>query len=105
MRTGSLTQIVDVYRMVDKQSETGAMTKEKMHLIRLRCMLLRQQSSFGIEANEEEDKVRLVFETWMDERVQDTDTILWCNQEFRITLLEYNYQKRTMRMHATKINK
>ena len=105
MRTGSLTQIVDVYRMVDKQSETGAMTKEKMLLYRLRCVLLRQQSSFGIDAYEEEDKIRLVFETWLNDKIFDTDTLLWCNQEFKITLLEYNYPKRTMKIHATKINK
>lgn len=105
MRTGSLTQIVDIYRMYDKQSETGAMTKEKLLVVRLRCALLRQQSSFVIEAAEEDDKVRLVFETWMDKKVQDSDTLIWCNQEFKITLLEYDYPKRTMKIHATKINK
>ena len=81
MRTGSLTQIVDIYRMTDRQSETGAFTKEKLIFARIRCALLRQQSSFGINANEEEDVVRLVFETWLDERIQDTDTLFWCNQE------------------------
>ena len=105
MRTGSMTQIVYVYRMIDRQSETGAMTKEKLLVESLRCVLLKQQSSFGIEANEEEDKIRLVFETWLDMKIKDTDTLLWCNQEFRITLLEYDYQRRSMKIHCTKINK
>lgn len=105
MRAGLLTQIVDIYRMYDKQSETGAMTKEKLLVERLRCALLRQQSSFAIEAAEEDDKVRLVFETWLNNKVQDSDTLLWCNQEFKITLLEYDYPKRTMKIHVTKINK
>lgn len=105
MRAGLLTQIVDIYRMYDKQSETGAMTKEKLLVERLRCALLRQQSSFAIEAAEEDDKVRRVFETWLNKKVQDSDTLLWCNQEFKITLLEYDYPKRTMKIHATKINK
>lgn len=105
MRIGSLTQIVDVYRMYEKQSETGAMTKEKLLLMRLRCALLKQQSSFVVEAAEEDDKVRLVFETWLNEKIADTDTLLWSNQEFKITLLEYNYPSRTMKIHATKINK
>lgn len=105
MRAGNLTQIVDVYRMYDKQSETGAMTKEKLLLVRLRCALLRQQSAFVIEAAEEEDKARVVFETWLNTKILDSDTLLWSNQEFKITLLEYNYPKRTMRIHATKINK
>jgi len=105
MRAGNLTQIVDVYRMYDKQSETGAMTKEKLLLVRLRCALLRQQSSFVVEAAEEDDKARLVFETWLNTKILDSDTLLWSNQEFKITLLEYNYPSRTMKIHATKINK
>ena len=105
MRAGSLTHIVDIYRLYDKQSETGAMTKEKLLLVRLRCVLLRQQSSFVIEAGEEDDKVRLVFETWLNDKVHDSDTLLWCSQEFKITLLEYDYPKRTMKIHCTKINK
>ena len=91
--------------MVDRQSETGALTKEKMLVAELRCALLRQQSAFVIEGKEEDDKVRLVFETWLNERIFDTDTLFWCNQEFKITLLEYDYPKRTMKIHATKINK
>ncbi len=105
MRSGSLNQVVQIYRMVDRQSESGAMTKEKMLLIYLRCALLRSQSSFAIEANQEDDKVRLVFETWLNEEVKDTDTLFWSNQEFNITLLEYNYPNRTMRIHVTKITK
>lgn len=105
MRAGNLTQIVDVYRMYDKQSETGAMTKEKLLLVRLRCALLRQQSAFVVEAAEEEDRARVVFETWLNTKIMDTDTLIWSNQEFKITLLEYNYPKRSMRIHATKINK
>lgn len=105
MRAGSLTQFVAVYRMYDKQSETGAMTKEKLLVTELRCNLLRQQSAFVVEAAEEDDKVRLVFETWLNDKVLDSDTLLWCNQEFKITLLEYNYPSRTMRIHCTKINK
>ena len=105
MRAGNLTQIVDVYRMYDKQSETGAMTKEKLFLVRLRCALLRQQSAFVVEAAEEEDRARVVFETWLNTKIMDTDTLIWSNQEFKITLLEYNYPKRSMRIHATKINK
>lgn len=105
MRAGNLTQIVDVYRMYDKQSETGAMTKEKLLLVRLRCALLRQQSAFVVEAAEEEDRARVVFETWLNTKILDSDTLLWSNQEFKITLLEYNYPNRTMRIHATKINK
>ena len=105
MRAGSLIHIVDVYRMIDKQSETGALTKEKMFVVRLRCALLRQQSSFSVEANEEDDRVRLVFETWLDDKILDSDTLLWCNQEFKITLLEYDHHRRSMKIHATKINK
>lgn len=105
MRAGNLTQIVDVYRMYDKQSETGAMTKEKLLLVRLRCALVRQQSAFVVEAAEEEDRARVVFETWLNTKIMDTDTLIWSNQEFKITLLEYNYPKRSMRIHATKINK
>jgi hypothetical protein len=105
MRAGNLTQIVDVYRMYDKQSETGAMTKEKLLLARLRCALVRQQSAFVVEAAEEEDRARVVFETWLNTKIMDTDTLIWSNQEFKITLLEYNYPKRSMRIHATKINK
>ena len=91
--------------MVDKQSASGAMTKEKVLIEELRCALLRQQSSFGIEANQEDDKVRLVFETWLNLAVSDNDTAMWCNQEFKITLLEYNFPKMTMRIHCTKITK
>ena len=105
MRAGSLQHQVEIYRMMERQSETGAMTKEKLLLLTLRCALLKQQSTFVVEANEEEDKVRLVFETWMNEQIRDTDTLVWCKQEFKITLLEYNYPNRTMRIHVTKINK
>lgn len=105
MRSGSLTHIVGVYRMVDKQSASGALTKEKMLVATIRCALLRSQSSFSIEAKQEDDRVRLVFETWLDERIHDTDTVIWSNQEFRITLLEYNYPTKSMRIHVTKITK
>lgn len=105
MRAGNLTQIVDIYRMVERQATSGAITKEKLLVTRLRCALLRQQSQFVVEAAEEDDKVRLVFETWLNTILRDTDTLIWSDQEFKITLLEYNYPNRTMRIHATKINK
>lgn len=105
MRSGSLTHIVSVYRMVEKQSASGALTKEKLLVANLRCALLRSQASFTVEANQEDDRVRLVFETWLDKTILDTDTVIWSNQEFKITLLEYNDQNRTMRIHVIKITK
>lgn len=105
MRTGLLNQFLYVYRMVDKQSDSGAMTKEKLLLCTLRAMITRQKGFFSEENHEEGDVVRLTFETWLNESIKDTDTVMWCNQEFKIYLIEYNYPNRTMKLNLQKINK
>ena len=106
MRVGLLSQFLDIYRMVDRQSDSGAMTKEKMLLCTLRCSLQKQKGFFSRESSVEEmDVVRLTFETWLNETVRDTDTAIWCNQEFKIYLIEYDYPKRTMKLYLQKINK
>ena len=87
MRAGLLTNQLYVYRMVDKQSESGALTKEKMLVAELRAAITKTKGFFSEENHEENDIVRITFETWMDLRINDSDTVVWCNQEFRIYLI------------------
>jgi len=105
MRSGLLTQVLDVYRLYDKQSASGAMTKEKLLVTSLRAAITKQKGFFSAENHEENDVVRIAFETWLDKRILDTDTVIWCNQEFKIYLIEYNYPSRTMKLNLQKINK
>lgn len=105
MRAGLLQQVLEVYRMVDRQSASGALTKEKMLVTTLRAAITKQKGFFSAEAREENDVVRIAFETWLDKRILDSDTIIWCNQEFKIYLIEYNYPNRTMKLNVQKINK
>lgn len=105
MRAGQLTNLLYVYRMVDKQSDSGALTKEKMLVKELRAAITKQKGFFSAENHEENDVVRITFETWMDFDINDSDTVLWCNQEFKIYLIEYNFPKRTMKLNLQKINK
>lgn len=103
MRAGQLSHIVDVFRYVEKQSKTGATGREKVRVARLRCALVRQVGYFTVAAYEEDDRANIVFQTWLDTSIKDSDTLFWSNQEFKITLLEYD--TRTMKIHCTKINK
>jgi hypothetical protein len=105
MRIGTLTQQLAVYRMVEKQSSSGAMTREKLLVTTLRAAITKQKGFFSAENHEENDVVRIAFETWLDKRILDTDTVIWCNQEFKIYLIEYNYLNRTMKLNLQKINK
>jgi hypothetical protein len=105
MRSGLLTNQLEVYRMVDRQSASGALTKEKMLVATIRAAITKQKGFFSAEAHEENDVVRIAFETWLDKRILDSDTIIWCNQEFKIYLIEYNYPNRTMKLNVQKINK
>lgn len=105
MRAGTLTQQLAVYRMVEKQSSSGAMTKEKVLVTTLRAAITKQKGFFSAENHEENDVVRIAFETWLDRRIHDSDTVIWCDQEFKIYLIEYNYPNRTMKLNLQKINK
>ena len=105
MRIGNLTQQLAVYRMVDKQSSSGAMTKEKLLIATIRAAITKQKGFFSAEDYEEKDVVRITFETWMDKRILDSDTVIWCDQEFKIYLIEYNYPNRTMKLNLQKIIK
>lgn len=105
MRIGNLTQQLAIYRMVDKQSSSGAMTKEKLLIATIRAAITKQKGFFSAEDYEEKDVVRITFETWMDKRILDSDTVIWCDQEFKIYLIEYNYPNRTMKLNLQKIIK
>lgn len=105
MRAGSLTQFCDIYRLVNQQTTSGAMSKVRTLVASIRCTLVKQAGSYVQYRYEEGDKVNLVFQTWLNTTILDTDTLCWNCQEFKITLLEYNYQDRTMRIYCQKINK
>lgn len=105
MRAGSLTQICEIYRLVANQSASGAMSKVRSKIATIRCALVKQSGSYVQYQNEEGDRLNVVFQTWMNKEIEDSDTLCWNGQEFKITLLDINYQNRTMNIYCTKINK
>lgn len=105
MRAGSLIHPVDVYRYIDQQSASGACSKVRTKLMSIRCALLRTTGNYVQLPTEETDKVSIVLQTWLIKDIKDSDTICWSCQDFKITLLEYDYTSGTMKIYCTKIIK
>lgn len=105
MQIGTLRHFIDIYRLTNEKSATGAISKKKVKLTTLRAGILKQTGGFVEGSNENYDRVNIVFQTWLNKDILDTDTICWSNQEFRITLIEHDELSRTMKLHVTKIIK
>lgn len=105
MRSGSLIHPVEIYRLVQQQSDSGATSKVRTKVMDIRCMLVKQNGSYIQTTVDETDKLSIVLETWLITDIKDTDTLCFSGQEFKITLLQYDYPTRTMKIYATKINK
>lgn len=105
MRAGLLRHMVEVYRQVNEQSASGAISQVRKHICTLRCQLLKQQGYYTQNDVEQEDVVTLIFQTWLTEGICDTDTIVWSDSEFHIFLIEKDILSRTMKIHVKKISK
>lgn len=105
MRAGLLRHFVSVYRQVKEQSSSGAVSQVRKKIITLRCHLLKQSGYFKQTQYENVDTNSLVFETWLNPLVKDTDTLEYADQEFKITLIEQDLFAKTMKIHCTKIIK
>ena len=105
MRAGLLRHMVEVYRQVNEQSASGAISQVRKHICTLRCQLLKQMGYYTQNDVEQEDVVTLIFQTWLTEGIMDTDMIVWADQEFRIFLIEKDILSRTMKIHVKKISK
>lgn len=105
MRAGLLRHFVTVYRQVDEQSASGAVSQVRKKIITLRCHLVKQSGYLKQTTFEEVDTNSLVFETWLNNLVKDTDTLEYADQEFKITLIETDLFTKTMKLHCSKINK
>jgi hypothetical protein len=105
MRAGTLRHFLEVYRQVNEQSDSGAVSQVRKHICTLRCHLLKQSGYYSQNNIEQADKMTLVFETWINDNLRDTDTVEWSDQEFRIFLIEKDILSRTMKIHIQKIIK
>lgn len=105
MRSGSLIHPVEIYRLVQQQSASGASSKVRTKIMDIRCALVKQSGNYVQLSTEEVDKVSIVLQTWLMKDIKDSDTLCFSEQEFKITLLEYDYPSRTMKIYATKIIK
>lgn len=105
MRAGLLRHMVEVYRTVNEQSASGAISQVRKHICTLRCHLVKQSAYYTQNDVEQEDVVTLIFQTWLTDGIMDSDTIEWSDQEFRIFLIEKDILSRTMKLHVKKIAK
>lgn len=105
MKPGLLRHPCFIYRQIDEQSESGAVSQVRKLVCSLRCQLMKQSGYYTQNNIEQADKMTIVFQTWIDDRILDTDTLVWSNQEFRIFLIEKDIMSKTMKLHVQKIIK
>ena len=98
---------IQILRNQNIQTESGSIKKQTTVIHNLRARKMKENGSIKKEENGKElfDSYTVTFQIRYVPDIYVTDTLLYNNQEFKISLIERDVWDNTLKIHCTLINK
>lgn len=102
--SGQLTEILEFYKVVETQSESGYKHLEESFMFKVRAERLKNKMNFGVDADEIYHSVMLTFRLRYRKEISETDIVVYEGQRYRITSLDVYKEENQMTIIIAKIN-
>lgn len=102
--SGQLTEILDFYKIVETQSESGFKHNEEVHMFKVRAERLKNKETYTVDAAELFHSSELRFRLRFRREIEETNIVVYEGQRYRITSLDKYMEDNQLTIILSKIN-
>lgn len=103
--SGQLTEILNFYRVVETQSESGFKSTEEIFMFRVRAERLKNKMEFGVDAGSELfHSSELTFRLRYRKEISETNIVEYEGQRYRIISIDKYVPDHQLTIILDKIN-
>jgi head-tail adaptor len=102
--SGQLTEILDFYKIVETQSESGFKHSEEVHMFKVRAERLKNKETYTVDAAELFHSSELRFRLRFRREIEETNIVVYEGQRYRITSLDKYMEDNQLTIILSKIN-
>ena len=95
---------IKVWRLEDKQTDSGMIKKEKITVAEQRCYVINQSGRLSNQSKELFNTNQVVFRIRMNDEILPTDSLTYNGQDYKITFIKNSVYDNTREITAELIN-
>lgn len=102
--SGHLTEILEFYKIVETQSDSGFKHTEEVFMFRVRAERLKNKETYLVEADELFHSTHLTFRARYRREIEETNIVVYEGQRYRILSLDKYTEENQLTIIVEKIN-
>ena len=102
--SGKLTEKLDFYQVVERQSESGYKHTEEVPMFSVRAERLKNKENYTVDAEELFHSSELRFRLRYRKEIDETNIVVYEGQRYRITSLDKYMEENQLTIIIAKIN-
>ena len=102
--SGKLSEILEFYKVVETQSESGYKHSEEVFMFRVRAERLRNKENYLVDADELFHASELTFRIRFRKEIEETNIVVYEGKRYRITSIDKYTQDNQLTIILAKIN-
>lgn len=102
--SGQLTEILEFYKVVEVQSESGFKHPEEVFMFRMRAERTKNKENYVVDADELFHSSELRFRLRYRKEIEETNIVVYEGQRYRITSLDKYKEENQLTIILSKIN-
>ena len=102
--SGQLTEILEFYKVVETQSESGFKHSEEVFMFKMRAERLKNKETYTVDAQELFHSSELRFRLRYRREVEETNIVVYEGQRYRITSVDKFVEDNQLTIILSKIN-
>lgn len=102
--SGQLTEILEFYKVVEVQSESGFKHPEEIFMFKVRAERTKNKENYVVDADELFHSSELRFRLRYRKEIDETNIVVYEGQRYRITSLDKYKEENQLTIILSKIN-
>lgn len=102
--SGQLTEVLEFYKVVETQSESGYKSTEEVFMFKVRAERAKNRENYLVDAGELFHSSELTFRLRYRKEIEDTNIVVYEGQRYRVTSLDKYMEENQLTIMLEKIN-
>jgi len=102
--SGQLTEVLEFYKVVETQSESGYKSTEEVFMFKVRAERSKNRENYLVDAGELFHSSELTFRLRYRKEIEDTNIVVYEGQRYRVTSLDKYTEENQLTIMLEKIN-
>ena len=102
--SGQLTEVLEFYKVVETQSESGYKSTEEVFMFKVRAERSKNRENYLVDAGELFHSSELTFRLRYRKEIEDTNIVVYEGQRYRVTSLDKYMEENQLTIMLEKIN-